>query len=107
MGIRRPLELLDARLLTLDALKCAEQMGVSRLEVTRLENVIKELASERTQLQQTVATLSERSSCLDSELKDVLSHELQLKEEAEATGAKILALEECISDSENKVSKKL
>jgi predicted nucleic acid-binding Zn-ribbon protein len=82
-------------------------MGASLMEVSRLENLLQDLTNERTQLLSTVSNLNERNSSLESELKEVQSRELHLKEEAETIGAKIHALEECVSDRESKVSRRL
>jgi TolA-binding protein len=79
---------------------CVEKMTASQGEVFRLENVLQDLVNQRTQLQEAVTNLNEKTERLESDLNDALGREEKLKEEAES---KILALEECVSGSESKV----
>jgi hypothetical protein len=78
-------------------------MTASQMEVARLESVTDDLVNERIQLQEVVTNLSERNSCLSSELRDAQCREEQLKDEIIVAGAKILELEEAVISRESKV----
>lgn len=80
-----------------------EKMTASQLEVSRLENLTQDLVSQRSELQEMVALVNERNKCMEIGLEDAERREEELKEEIKIAGAKILVLEESVTENEHKV----
>jgi septal ring factor EnvC (AmiA/AmiB activator) len=83
----------------------AEMLATAQDNVACLENVIQELASQKSNLDDIVLKLNETNKSLEAELKNSECEKEMVKENVERLCVTIQTLEESLKDRESKVFK--